>query len=1120
MQEESNVPTDLAGEEKTIQESCDESIRDLGDDMSQQFFSNMDEIYKENIADEEFLYTPTKNRVSMTDEAGIEKNDKLSSFTAIYKSSSDEFTNVAENDVAIYIQSSSAVNSNSEDSICRDGEIEKKDENNNPKRMSLKTLEAASIASFFNSVETTSIDEDINLSFNQSKSTPPRIVELSRELKLTKQKNSMLITAVIATKQRAWYLNESLAKIKVKILEEEKSRASANELAKALAKAKSKIEKDIKTDNLSSDFDSTIVTTKDIADGESKLKGIVKIREDHESQLSLLTSQREEIERRASLQAKQNNMNDCLGSVSMALDVAKQERATLSSALVQVEEEIKLLQVLRAKTGLEVRDITKFKVHQNPLPSCRVKSPDSTPTKEFHTMSPSSLKSSPTKSPLRNVDFVDIAKKKVSDLRQDYERLVAKTVAEKELFATSRDKYFCIKSDAANLKAMQKSSIFTSRGRTKSTPSDDTFDGIYEVKSFFVSSDRADTEMLNEADFFVEGLASASVEGNSAKQQTEADNNNLSADNLDGSLYDCVFQDSNDDSVFDAEKASDSTVSKFIAATEPTTPGTISKREKKAKMLRSASKSSTSSSNHHSLSITSKDSNSEKIARPKSMDLLHMPSKDDTSILLEVAASRQAAEENRLQAAKERERAARKIQEAVQNREEAEKAFLLAKQNGDVEEISLALAKMMAAAETECFELQSATQSVQEELVALKDARNVTDEAMVVVAAGMARYTKKTLASLDAKCHGLKDSFQEVRRKAVDEYASLLESKEVLTTKFCSDERSNNNPIDDEDIEEEVIDSDSDEEAEVKELDKSIDVEAIKSVVEQTTRSLQLQQRKANRAEKLRIKLESEAMFIRICREKEEAIMEENERLRIEEEKLAREAAENNDPIEEARATQAALLHAERKGAALSEGTQYAEEEVALLTSIRFLIDEEAQARQKVVSREETIAESRKLLSRYEKGELRNVARSPIMKKKASRLSTPQGSTRNSTPRNESRSGQKLNESPYHHSAGKSQKANIEDYGVYLPLKASQEVEDQEVFETFRRKQKQLKESKSPQQQSKSSPLPSPSPSPNKIIKKSRFDEELDELAAKIADARLFLEEMALEINMEVMMVQ
>jgi hypothetical protein len=98
-----------------------------------------------------------------------------------------------------------------------------------------------------------------------------------------------------------------------------------------------------------------------------------------------------------------------------------------------------------------------------------------------------------------------------------------------------------------------------------------------------------------------------------------------------------------------------------------------------------------------------------------------------------------------------------------------------------------------------------------------------------------------------------------------------------------------------------------------------------------------------------------------------------------------------------------------------------------------------------------------------------------------------------------------------HHSAGKVHQDNIENYGaIYLPFKASQEVEDQEVFEAFRRQQRQLRLNKSPQQQSKSSPL-------TKLVKKSRFEEELDDLAARIADARMFLEEMSMDINMELM---
>ena len=674
------------------------------------------------------------------------------------------------------------------------------------------------------------------------------VQELLKELKTTKQKNSLLSSTLSASKQKAALLQDNLARIKAKLKEEAKAKERANELAKALAKAKSKIEtSDTTNGNLSSDQYSRI-SPSEMTKEEQNIKHAMNTRQEQEQQLEQLAAAREEVELKLYKTISQaEDEKEQLAAITAALDLAKQERNSLNAALCNVEEEIKLLQTLRSRTGFEVRDGGK-------------------PKNGFSIQSVSTTIGSPEKS----IDFTNMT---VSDLRQNYERLVAKTAAEKELLATTRDKFYCIKSDIANLKSMQRSSSLQI-GRTRSMLCEDSYDGIYEMKTTFLSSDHHDTD---EADFFIEGLADITVDA--------------APHSLSQPSFACTSDDA--ESSYHYPEVSNEVVHFSDAIKEKKA---ISIRDKKAKLMRSSSKSSVSSGSSDSVG-----------------DALTPQSKDSAfgsnCNLNEVI--------NRVFIKPERDLATKKIQQAISNREKAERALMQAKANGSSEDISNALANMLQAEETEFSELQSATQTVQQELAAIKDARNVTDEAMLLAAAGMASFTRKTLASIELKCQPLQEEFENVKNLVDEEYAQLLELKEQMIQTFgpiAGDEEfvqnflKSNTEKSEVEFESSSMDDDfagsaeSDEDLEAQSVtNENLDVGTIQARIAISSKSLLKHQRMAQRAWKVRVKKESEAMVIRINREKEEAMAEESERLRQEEELLADDAAERNDPIEEAR---------------------------------------------------------------------------------------------------------------------------------------------------------------------------------------------------------------------------
>lgn len=820
---------------------------------------NMEEIY-ENDADE--LMRGEFDVEFDTNGIGLVKNeeniDKLSSLEAIYPSDID-FGAQGEDDVTINVH-----------------DIE------NSRRKSQLEITAAECEAMNPITSFKTVTQSIN-AIKGSQLAPPTVditnpaaltpesQENLKELKLIKQKNIMLGTALSAAKQKAAILTETLGKMKIKLLDESKARASANELAKALAKAKSKIEKGVITDYTSTEFDSRTNTLRDVNEGEKKLKEVQAHRIDHESNVKNLSLQREKMEKQAVQQAEQSHPNkgEVATTITSAVELARRELFCLTTALVNLEEEIKLLQHLRSKTGIEIRDHTKYKCHQNPLRS------DSN----------RDGKGASSKSPIKSGDFIDLAKKKIDDLRKHYQELVLKAVSEKESFAIARDKYFCLKSEAANLKATERLNLFNSATTrsASSAQSIDTYDGIYEVKSFFHSNDHGDEKLVGEEDvLFDDDVVSIAPPSLS-----------LSPTNHGKS------EDAESKRRFQRLRWS---IEERQSAIMPTTPPHLLLRRSDSKNL------SIASIDHPSTG---------KLTRHQSMELLLIhPSKCERGILRNLADIRDAADKSRIAAATERNKAAIKIQEAVTIREEAELRLVDARKGGNIEEISSAVADVMSASESECAELQVATDSIEEELEALKEARSVTEEAMVVIASSMARYAKKTLTALETRCVSLKGEFDSKRRMAEEEYVAVLEMKEKIPVLSLSDreegtrrgceiegETSSEDATED-DFEGETIDEE--EELEIPEEEgpptrRTIDVDRVKDMLEKAKVALQSSRLRGKRCEKCRLMKESEALVMRISREKEEGIMLDNERSRAEEEVLINNAVRTNDQVEEAR---------------------------------------------------------------------------------------------------------------------------------------------------------------------------------------------------------------------------
>lgn len=713
---------------------------------------------------------------------------------------------------------------------------------------------------------------------------------LVKELELLRQKNSILSDALFASKQKAALLHDTLSRIKIKLLEEAKAKASANELAKALAKAKSKIEQDAKNDNQSSDYDGRN-TAMEISDGEAKIKIAVNNRREQEIQLEKLAVAQEDLEN------KKSGNHDA--HVTADIEFAKQERKCLVSALLSVEEEIKLLQTLRSKTGLEVRDNLKGKL-LSPTSSCKLSSTfkevrenlksKTQPGSQPNTRSPSPFRlnaakrtesiqlakkkvsdlrqtfkgaeetaRTPTcknltpKSPKKFVDTIDLAKKKVSDLRKSYEELMNKASQEKELFATARDKYYCMKSDADNLKALQRKK--RNKKSNTSMSSDDVYEDIYDIKTVFASTERPEAEGI---------LAIDLVEGFESKSDDDEDDNGstYSSGTLKG-----ISKQLESDELYPYDNKSDY----FIAAVDP-----VSNLDKKEKFLRSSFSYSRSMDRSDSLRKAISNSN---ISATLSID--------------EKKVSRV------------REQVAKKILEAVVKREEAERALSIAKQHGNAADISIATKNMMEAAEIECTLLESATETVEEELTAIKGARCVTDEALQLVAVNMCKFTWSTLAKVDETFQALHEDLIN-KRSAVEECSAEIElRKEDMVRGFgqIEDQLADSSPKSKKgllviDINHSVEDENSDDE---NFHSGHVDQKLVQAQLEKASKSMNLQQQKAARARRIWLAQEAEAFGIRINREKEESAIEECADNRTEEESLAQAAADNNDYIEEAR---------------------------------------------------------------------------------------------------------------------------------------------------------------------------------------------------------------------------
>ena len=701
---------------------------------------------------------------------------------------------------------------------------------------------------------------------------------LVKELELLQQKNSILSDALFVSKQKAALLHDTLSKIKVKLLEEAKARASAIELAKALAKAKSKIERDAKNDNQSSDYDSRITTT-EISEGEAKIKIAVNNRREQEIQLEKLALAQEDSENKV-----------CQNSdvrISTDLELAKQERKCLVAALLSVDEEIKLLQSLRSKTGLEARDNLKSKM-LSPTSSCTLSSfkevrenlknktqqgsrATRTPSPfrrnaAKHTESiqlalkkvsdlrqtfkaaaqtanaPSHKKLTP-KSPKKFEDSIDLTKKKVSDLRKGYEELMAKASQEKELFATARDKFYCMKSDADNLKALQRKKKNKKSLKSKSSDGG-ALENIYDMKTVFVSSDRGESNELLGLDLM--------------EEFEKSDDDEDSSHSTDSSKK---FFPSADKSDF------------FTTAGDPVS-NPVSNLDKKEKLMRSSFSYSRSKDQSEIIRKTTSASN---LCATLSMD------------------ERNVADVH--------EQVANMIHEAVLRREEAEKELSLAKLNGNAAEISLATKNMMEAAEIECVLLESATESVEEELTAIKDARSVTDEALLLVAVNMCEITWSALVKADENFQALHEDFIN-KRTAVDELRDVIQGrKEELVQVFGNIEdqlagTKSKKGILAIDINHCVEDENSDDE---NFSSTNVDTSLVPSQLEKANQSMKLQQQKAARARRIWLAREAEAQGIRANREREESAIEEYADSRTEEETLAQAAADRNDVIEEAR---------------------------------------------------------------------------------------------------------------------------------------------------------------------------------------------------------------------------
>jgi len=586
------------------------------------------------------------------------------------------------------------------------------------------------------------------------------IVQQKAELAQIKQGNISLSNTLSISKEKINELQKILNMTKAKLLEEARSRARAHELAAALHKAKAKIEVDIERLPSEDPFDTLEISmaAKGRLEGEQQAQQIKLKRDEKAAEFTSITA-RFEAEEKNFLKAEE--IEDQFRLIKLLVELAKEEKAVLSSLLEYATDETKLLVAAKSKAEVEAREREDIKARE-----------------------------ARKKLALQLLDGGDqnnsksVAREEIKEMRSKYKILLARALEEKENVKIAKDKLVCIQSDGQNLLhishsietlylemqqiELQRKNKLASMSLDShkilsydTTNSPDSYDHIYEEKAFHVNMDESEAEMF--------GM----INHRSSMIHTVPSSEQL----------DDIYLD-NDKQFTYYNQASTSIAAESLPALSEATRSISMDPIAPIYHSRSATMSQSVDVDNDILSLDASTALSP--YGPKEKAMLKSLSTTSKSWIGGTSLDGGQAAERAKAATSHREASDRRYCKAAAVRESAESALQTVIDSGVIADVQKAVEVLIAALVVEQTELNSATDKVNEELLALPAAKKIVDDAIGYVAEGMVKYATKSLRSKTAYFKRQKQIFRGRKDRVIDDWQAVLSAKDKLKSNFSS----------------------------------------------------------------------------------------------------------------------------------------------------------------------------------------------------------------------------------------------------------------------------------------------------------------------------------------------